>query len=111
MDTSHVTDVATAGLKNWGPLAEATGPDAHLRRESWVDGDASGGIWSAQQARRTGRWDPEVIHLVAGRMTVTPDGGEPTDISAGDMAVFPKGWSGSWDIPRPCGRCTRSSEG
>ena len=40
----------------------------------------------------------EVIHLVAGRMTVTPDGGEPTELGAGDMAVFPKGWSGTWDI-------------
>jgi len=27
--------------------------------------------------------------------SVTPDGGE---LGAGDMAVFPKGWSGTWDI-------------
>ena len=40
----------------------------------------------------------EVIHLVAGRMTVTPDGGEPVEIGAGDVAVFPLGWSGSWTI-------------
>ena len=40
----------------------------------------------------------EVIHLVAGRMTVTPDGGEATEISAGDVAVFPLGWSGTWEI-------------
>ena len=39
-----------------------------------------------------------MIHLVAGRMTVTPDGGEPTELGAGDMAVFPQGWSGTWDI-------------
>ena len=31
-------------------------------------------------------------------MTVTPDGGEPTVINAGDVAVFPRGWSGTWDI-------------
>jgi uncharacterized cupin superfamily protein len=31
-------------------------------------------------------------------MTVTPDGGEPLDINAGDSAVFPKGWAGTWDI-------------
>jgi uncharacterized cupin superfamily protein len=40
----------------------------------------------------------EVIHLVAGRMTVTRDGGEPVELAAGDMAVFPKGWAGTWDI-------------
>ena len=31
-------------------------------------------------------------------MTVTPDGGEPTEIAAGDVAVFPRGWAGTWDI-------------
>jgi hypothetical protein len=40
----------------------------------------------------------EVIALVAGRMTVTPDGGSPTVIATGDLAVFPRGWSGTWDI-------------
>ena len=51
-----------------------------------------------------------MIHLVAGRMTVTPDGGESTELGAGDMAVFPKGWSGSWDIHETSARSTRSSE-
>jgi uncharacterized protein len=32
------------------------------------------------------------------RMTVTPDGGAATEIAAGDVAVFPRGWSGTWDI-------------
>ena len=40
----------------------------------------------------------EVIYLVAGRMTVTPDGGEAAEIGAGDIAVFPMGWKGTWDI-------------
>ncbi len=31
-------------------------------------------------------------------MTVTADGGEPLDLSTGDTAVFPKGWTGTWDI-------------
>ena len=31
-------------------------------------------------------------------MTVTIDGGEPLELAAGDTAVFPKGWSGIWDI-------------
>ena len=39
-----------------------------------------------------------MIYLVAGRMTVTPDGGESSEIGVGDMAVFPKGWTGTWDI-------------
>jgi uncharacterized cupin superfamily protein len=43
----------------------------------------------------------EVIHVVTGRMTVTPDDGEPTDLAAGDMAVFPRGWTGTWEIHEP----------
>ena len=65
----------------------------------WEDGDASAGVWECTPG--PSRWlleTHEVIHLVAGRMTVTPDGGEPTEIVAGDVAVFPKGWSGTWDI-------------
>jgi hypothetical protein len=31
MDTPHVTDVATAELQDWGPLAEATGPEMTTR--------------------------------------------------------------------------------
>jgi hypothetical protein len=40
----------------------------------------------------------EVIHLIAGRMTCTVDGGESTEVIAGDVAIFPKGWSGDWEI-------------
>ena len=100
MDTPHVTDVATAELEDWGPLEEATGPEMTTRGvDLWVDGPLPGGIWECTPGPSYWTQDEhEVIHLVAGRMTVTPDGGEPTELGAGDMAVFPKGWSGTWDI-------------
>jgi uncharacterized cupin superfamily protein len=98
--TPHVTDVATAELGDWSPLAEATGPEMLTReREVWVDGAVAGGIWECTPG--PSYWtqeEHEVIHLVAGRMTVTRDGGEPVELGAGDMAVFPQGWSGTWDI-------------
>jgi uncharacterized cupin superfamily protein len=95
-----VTDVATAELEDWGPLAEATGPEMTTRGvDLRVDGSLSGGICECTPGPSYWTQDEhEVIHLVAGRMTVTPDGGEPTELGAGDMAVFPKGWSGTWDI-------------
>ena len=31
-------------------------------------------------------------------MTVQADGGEPIEMAAGDVAVFPRGWSGTWKI-------------
>jgi uncharacterized cupin superfamily protein len=100
MTTPHVTDALRAELEDWGPLEEATGPEMTTSGlEVWVDGDCSGGIWQCTPG--LSHWTletHEVIHLVSGRMTVTPDGGEATEVGAGDMAVFPKGWSGSWDI-------------
>jgi uncharacterized cupin superfamily protein len=100
MTTPHIADAATAELEDWGPLDEATGPEMTTSGlEIWVDGEQSGGIW--QCTAGPSHWTletHEVIHLVAGRMTVTPDGGEAAELNAGDMAVFPRGWSGTWDI-------------
>jgi uncharacterized protein len=98
--TSILAQAADAELEDWGPLDEATGDEmATHGLELWADGDASAGIW--QCAPGPSRWTletNEVIYLVAGRMTVTRDGGAPEEIGVGDMAVFPKGWTGTWDI-------------
>lgn len=100
MITSMMPNAADAELEDWGPLDEATGaPMATSGLEVWVEGDSSAGIW--QCAPGPSRWTletNEVIYLVAGRMTVTPDGGEAAEIGVGDVAVFPKGWTGTWDI-------------
>jgi len=40
----------------------------------------------------------EFVHVLSGRMTVTPDGGAATEMGPGDTAVFPRGWTGSWQI-------------
>ena len=100
MLTPHLAGAIEAELEDWGPLDEATGPVMATRGvELWADGSASAGIWEC--APGPSHWaleTHEVIHLVAGRMTVTPDGGEPTEIGPGDVAVFPQGWSGTWTI-------------
>ncbi len=100
MITPMLANALDADLEDWGPLDEATGaPMATHGLEVWADGDSSAGIW--QCGPGPSRWvleTNEVIYLVAGQMTVTPDGGDPSDIGAGDVAVFPKGWTGTWDI-------------
>jgi uncharacterized cupin superfamily protein len=99
-DTPVLSDAVNAELEDWGPLAEATGaPMATHGVELWAAGGASAGIW--QCAPGPSHWvldTNEVIYLVAGRMTVTPDGGKPREIGVGDIAVFPLGWSGTWEI-------------
>ena len=65
----------------------------------WQDGDNEAGVWECTPG--PSRWtleQHEVVHILGGRMTVTPDRGEPAEVRAGDVAVFPRGWTGAWDI-------------
>jgi uncharacterized cupin superfamily protein len=98
--TPILSGAADADLEDWGPLEEATAESmATSGVEVWVDGDSSAGIWQCEPG--PSRWTletNEVIYLVAGSMTVTPDGGAPNTVSTGDVAVFPRGWTGTWDI-------------
>ena len=98
--TELLAAATDAELEDWGPLAEATGdPMATHGLEMWADGDKSAGIWQCTPG--PSYWvqeENEVIYVLAGRMTVTPDGGEPTKVKAGDIAVFPVGWKGTWEI-------------
>ena len=98
--TSVLAGAADAELEDWGPLEEATGePMATHGVETWVDGDKSAGIWQCTPG--PSYWvqeENEVIYILSGRMTVTPDGGESSEVGAGDIAVFPTGWKGTWDI-------------
>lgn len=40
----------------------------------------------------------EAAYIVRGKVTVTPDGGEPVEIKAGDYCVFPAGMGCTWDV-------------
>jgi uncharacterized cupin superfamily protein len=98
--TALLAGAADAELEDWGPLREATAhPMATHGLEVWVDGEKSAGIWQCTSG--PSHWvqeENEVIYVLSGRMTVTQEGGEPTEIGAGDVAVFPLGWTGTWDI-------------
>jgi hypothetical protein len=98
--TPFLRDAGTTDLEDWGALDEATGPEMTTAGFTlWSDGNQEIGIWECTPG--PSRWHLEThefIHIVAGRMTVTVDGGEPLDLVVGDTAVFPKGWCGTWDI-------------
>ena len=83
IDTALLAAAATADLEDWGPLEEATSrghPDVDPRA------DHLGGRLTSR-APRPGIWEctagpsywvqeeNEVIYVLSGRLTVTPDGG------------------------------------
>ncbi|HEX9528162.1 MAG TPA: cupin domain-containing protein [Streptosporangiaceae bacterium] len=98
--TPYLAAAATAELEDWGPLEEATGPEMTTSGLTlWKDGDQEAGVWECTPG--PSHWTLEThefVQILSGRMTVTPAGGQPTEIGAGDIAVFPRGWTGTWQI-------------
>ncbi|KXZ41886.1 hypothetical protein GPECTOR_252g633 [Gonium pectorale] len=45
--------------------------------------------------------EPETCFILEGRVVVTPNGGEPVEVAAGDLATFPAGMSCTWDVKAP----------
>lgn len=48
--------------------------------------------WSYQQR--------EVCYLLEGKVVVTPEGGAPVELSAGDLVVFPAGMNCQWEVEK-----------
>jgi uncharacterized cupin superfamily protein len=83
--TPFLSDAATAELEDWGPLEEATGePMQTAGRTLWQDGEQEVGVWECTPGPSYWKLEThEFVHIVSGRMTVTPDGGEARDIGQG----------------------------
>jgi len=102
---AHV-DVGRAELKPW-ELPE----DWHLEGDSSARGvvvsrspDARllRGIWEAQPSTFRFLFDSdETMVVLSGRMTITPDGGEPVELMPGDMAFFAAGTQTVWKVHEP----------
>eukprot|EP01024_Parvocaulis_polyphysoides_P005645 TRINITY_DN11410_c0_g1_i1.p2 TRINITY_DN11410_c0_g1~~TRINITY_DN11410_c0_g1_i1.p2 ORF type:complete len:140 (-),score=20.44 TRINITY_DN11410_c0_g1_i1:426-794(-) len=59
-------------------------------------------IWSSEVAKFPWTYDDrETCYVLEGEVIVTPDGGEPVEIKKGDVAVFPKNMTCTWDVKSP----------
>jgi hypothetical protein len=105
IDTAFLATAAEAELEDWGPLEEASSADTPMTTRGltiWSAPDESGaeaGIWECTAG--PSYWvqeETEVIYLLSGSLTVTPEGGKPTTLGPGDVAVFPRGWRGPWEL-------------
>lgn len=56
-------------------------------------------IWEKEVSSFPWEYDAdETCYILDGRVTVTPEGGEPVEIEAGDLVTFPRGMRCTWDI-------------
>jgi uncharacterized protein len=72
--------------------------------KTWVlhtsaDGTMISGIWEATPGTLHATYDGfEFVHLLAGKVTITPDGGAPVTMKAGDAFVVEPNFTGTWKI-------------
>jgi uncharacterized cupin superfamily protein len=56
-------------------------------------------VWTKEPARFPWTYDDEeVCDFLEGDVVVTPDGGEPVRMGAGDLVTFPAGMSCTWEV-------------
>ncbi len=66
----------------------------------WISDDHRhcNGIWECTPGIFDWTHTDETATLLAGRVTVTPEGGEPVELRAGDLAFWPEGTKTRWEV-------------
>ncbi|MBW2439046.1 MAG: cupin domain-containing protein, partial [Deltaproteobacteria bacterium] len=56
-------------------------------------------IWTKESSEFPWSYDDtETCYFLKGEVVVTPEGGEPVEVGAGDLVTFPKGMACTWKI-------------
>ena len=62
------------------------------------DGKLYNGVWHCTPGVFMLSSPAETIVLIDGRVTITPEGGEPIEIAAGEIAFIPEGTRARWEV-------------
>lgn len=88
----------TTDLEGWKVL------EGSPSMKTWVlhtsnDGNMISGYWEATPGSYHATYtDYEFVHLIEGRITITPDGGQPVTVGPGDAFVVEANFKGVWKI-------------
>ncbi|ARP95170.1 cupin domain-containing protein [Bordetella genomosp. 13] len=96
--TAQITD-----LQDEGPVAAPVSQPAvtTVGREVHVEGmgENRSGVWECQPGTfKRHLANAELMHILAGKCTFTPEGGEPVEFGAGDTVYFPANTRGVWNV-------------
>lgn len=59
-------------------------------------------VWQKEISRFPWTYDEqETCYILEGQVLVTPDGGVPVRVGAGDLVTFPAGLSCTWEVLSP----------
>lgn len=81
------------------PLTEPACTTRQLDMAATVSAGHKMGVWESTPGSYLRQVpNPELMHILSGRCTFTPEGGELIDIEAGDTVFFPAYTNGRWDM-------------
>ena len=78
----------------------------HPTMKTWIeytseDGSMISGWWAATPGTYHATYAaPEFVHMIEGEITITPDGGQPVTVKAGDAFVVEADFKGTWTIEK-----------
>jgi hypothetical protein len=80
--------------------------DGNPTMKTWIeytakDGSSISGWWSATPGTYHATYGAlEFVHMIEGRIVITPDGGESVTVMAGDAFTIEKDFVGTWKIEK-----------
>lgn len=98
LDNQESVAPLTTDLDGWKVV------DGHPTMKTWIlytshDGSMISGYWEATPGTYHATYSGyEFVHFIAGKLTITPDGGTPVQIGPGDAFVVEAGFKGTWKI-------------
>lgn len=101
LPSTHGLDPITDDLEGW------TKVEGNPTMKTWVlhtsaDGSMISGVWEATPGTyRAVYKDYEFVHIMQGRIVITPDGGQPVTVTGGDAFVVEGSFKGTWKIEEP----------
>lgn len=88
----------TTDLEGWKVVAGKPSMKTWILHTS-ADGSMISGCWEAKPGTYHATYAAyEFVHLIRGKITITPDGGKPVSVGPGDAFVVEPGFKGTWKI-------------
>lgn len=95
------TDAAGGDLPGWRVVGGSPTMKTAVQHTT-QDGKILSGTWQATPGTYHATYtDYEFVHMIAGRIRITPDGGTPVEVKAGDAFVVEADFKGTWEILEP----------
>jgi len=102
-----MNDVVRFDIPSIEPEEGAPAPDRLISGEprfrTWNVEEADGGVYAGIWESTPGKWrilydEWEYFHVLEGQSVVTPDGGAPIHLKAGDRLILRPGFKGTWEV-------------